>query len=305
MTEFLHTADLAACGYNFRPLVHYCLYFLLPSLQSALHRFRPIPLFLNMPRSKRSKVTTLAKTPIRTTKASKAALVTQIRDAIDQYEHVWVFSVGDMRNEGLKQVRAQWRGSGRFYFGKGKVMAKALGETPETEHQEGLHQLASVSHLTSVESFRQFIELNFSVCEAQSASFSPLTLSTRLKNGSRPMSSPNMRAWARSPREILSCQKVSFTSQLATALTKLTDRPDLNPLHGACVWRSFPPFHGAAIASAWFGHNPGQGCSILEQRSRRLCFRRKVEQREVSDLEIAGSTDGGEQTLTFDRLTAS
>jgi len=98
-----------------------------------------------MPRSKRSKVTTLSKTPIRATKASKAALVAQLRQSIDEYDHVWVFSVGDMRNEGLKQVRGQWRGSGRFFFGKGKVMAKALGETPETEHQEGLHHLAKVS----------------------------------------------------------------------------------------------------------------------------------------------------------------
>ena len=101
-------------------------------------------LHLTMPRSKRSKVTTLSKTPIRATKASKAALVTNLRNSIDEYDHIWVFSVGDMRNEGLKQVRGQWRGSGRFFFGKGKVMAKALGETPETEHQEGLHHLAKV-----------------------------------------------------------------------------------------------------------------------------------------------------------------
>lgn len=141
---------LHAPSYNFRPPAppkRYrldCIFFCLdsPSPQRTLSSHPA-----NMPRSKRSKVTTLSKTPIRTTKASKAALVTQIRDAIDQYEHLWVFSVGDMRNEGLKQVRAQWRGSGRFFFGKGKVMAKALGETPETEHQEGLHKLASVSRV--------------------------------------------------------------------------------------------------------------------------------------------------------------
>ena len=136
-----------------------------------------------MPRSKRSKITTLSKTPIRTTKASKAALVTQIRDAVDQYEHIWMFSVGDMRNEGLKQVRAQWRGSGRFFFGKGKVMAKALGETPETEHQEGLHRLASVSIIGPAGPFK----LTSSAFVAQSAFFSPLTLSTRPKSGSKPM----------------------------------------------------------------------------------------------------------------------
>ncbi|ODN84631.1 hypothetical protein L202_00538 [Cryptococcus amylolentus CBS 6039] len=95
-----------------------------------------------MPKSKRSKVTTLSKTPVRSTKASKQALVNEIRENIDKYEHCWIFSVGDMRNEGLKEVRAQWRGTGRFFFGKGKVMAKALGETPETEYQDGLAQIA-------------------------------------------------------------------------------------------------------------------------------------------------------------------
>jgi mRNA turnover protein 4 len=100
-----------------------------------------------MPKSKRSKVTTLSKTPLRSTKASKSALVTDLQSQIDQYDYVWLFSVGDMRNEGLKEVRGQWRGTGRFYFGKGKVMAKALGETPETEHADGLSQLAKVRTL--------------------------------------------------------------------------------------------------------------------------------------------------------------
>ncbi|OCF35482.1 mRNA turnover protein 4 [Kwoniella heveanensis BCC8398] len=95
-----------------------------------------------MPRSRRSKITTLSKTPFRSTKASKQALVNEIRAQVDKYDHVWVFSVGDMRNEGLKEVRSQWRGTGRFFFGKGKVMAKALGETAETEYQEGLSELA-------------------------------------------------------------------------------------------------------------------------------------------------------------------
>lgn len=97
-----------------------------------------------MPKSKRSKVTTLSKTPLRSTKASKSALVTDLQNEIDKYDYVWLFSVGDMRNEGLKEVRGQWRGTGRFYFGKGKVMAKALGLTPETEHADQLSELAKV-----------------------------------------------------------------------------------------------------------------------------------------------------------------
>ncbi|KAL1406895.1 mRNA turnover and ribosome assembly protein [Vanrija albida] len=91
-----------------------------------------------MPKSKRQRVTTLSKTPGRTSKASKLALVNEIRENVDKFEHVWLFSVGDMRNEGLKDVRAQWRGTGRFFFGKTRVMAKALGVSAETEYEEGI-----------------------------------------------------------------------------------------------------------------------------------------------------------------------
>ena len=97
-----------------------------------------------MPKSRRAKVTTLTKTPVRSTKSSKAALVKEVRSQLDLYDHAWLFSVGDMRNEGLKDVRAQWRGTARFFFGKGKVMSKALADTPETGHEQGLGELAKV-----------------------------------------------------------------------------------------------------------------------------------------------------------------
>ncbi|CAD6590514.1 MAG: mRNA turnover and ribosome assembly protein [Tremellales sp. Tagirdzhanova-0007] len=97
-----------------------------------------------MPKSKRAKVTTLSKTPVRSTKASKTALVDKLRSELDRFDHVWLFSVGDMRNEGLKQVRAQWKDTGRLFFSKGKIMAKALGDSPELEYQEGLSGIASL-----------------------------------------------------------------------------------------------------------------------------------------------------------------
>ena len=100
-----------------------------------------------MPKSKRAKVTTLSKTPLRTTKASKSALVNEIRACIDRYEHVWLFTMTSFRNEGLKELRGQWRDSGRFFLGKTKVMAKALGDTVASEYQPGLHGLSKVGHL--------------------------------------------------------------------------------------------------------------------------------------------------------------
>lgn len=68
-----------------------------------------------------------------------------------------------MRNAHLKIVRKQWkecvadvilvlclylcflcRSSARMFFGRGAVMAKALGTSPEAEHKLGLHKLAKV-----------------------------------------------------------------------------------------------------------------------------------------------------------------
>lgn len=98
-----------------------------------------------MPKSKRNKVTSLTKTPSRTTKSAKHALSTEIQNEIDKYDHVWLFSVGDMRNESLKEVRSQWRGTGRLFMAKGKVMQKALGEGEGGEYAEGLGEVSKVS----------------------------------------------------------------------------------------------------------------------------------------------------------------
>ena len=41
----------------------------------------------------------------------KASLLQEVRDCCDQYEHVFVFSVENMRNNKLKDVRAHWKTS--------------------------------------------------------------------------------------------------------------------------------------------------------------------------------------------------
>lgn len=48
-----------------------------------------------------------------------------------------------MRNTYLKDVRKAWEDS-KVLFGKTKVMAKALGTTPEDEYQENLYKLSKV-----------------------------------------------------------------------------------------------------------------------------------------------------------------
>lgn len=72
----------------------------------------------------------------------KQNLVTTIRENIEKYERIFLFSVNNMRNIALKEVRTQWKHS-RFFFGKTKLMALALGRTKESEQADNLHLLAN------------------------------------------------------------------------------------------------------------------------------------------------------------------
>lgn len=170
---------------------------------------------VTMPKSKRSKLTTLSKTPIRSTKASKQALVNEIRENVDKYDYCWMFSVGDMRNDGLKEVRAQWRGTGRFFFGKGKVMAKALGDTPETEYQDGLSQIAKASCArirTDAMPCHKSVNYVCSASRARSAFSSPLILLMKQLSGSNLGTSQSMPGWVPSRPWTLLCLQVRYSS---------------------------------------------------------------------------------------------
>ncbi|KAK0449122.1 ribosomal protein L10-domain-containing protein [Armillaria borealis] len=94
-----------------------------------------------MPKSKRSKVVTLSKVA-KKTKEQKGALMQEVQLNVDKWKYCWLFEVGAMRNSHLKTVRKLWKDSARIFFGRGAVMAKALGVTPEEEHKTGLHTLS-------------------------------------------------------------------------------------------------------------------------------------------------------------------
>jgi len=68
-------------------------------------------------------------------------LFANVRECLDRYEYCWVFSVSNLRNVYLKDVRSELSDS-RLFFGKTKVMAKALGSTPEDEYQPSTHLLS-------------------------------------------------------------------------------------------------------------------------------------------------------------------
>ncbi|KAI4290239.1 MAG: hypothetical protein L6R35_000492 [Caloplaca aegaea] len=85
-----------------------------------------------MPKSKRAKVVHLTKTQ-KKGKELTLRLYANTRECIPQYPYIYVFSVENMRNHYLKGVRAELASDSRVFFGKTRVMAKALGDSPSNE----------------------------------------------------------------------------------------------------------------------------------------------------------------------------
>ncbi|XP_074608018.1 mRNA turnover protein 4 homolog [Acropora palmata] len=94
-----------------------------------------------MPKSKRSKVLSLTKTKKKGLEL-KTGLVKEIQECVDNYTFVYLFSVENMRNSKLKEVRDEWKRS-RFFFGKNKVMMIALGKNKEAEYKDNLHKISN------------------------------------------------------------------------------------------------------------------------------------------------------------------
>ncbi|RPB03676.1 hypothetical protein L873DRAFT_1669025 [Choiromyces venosus 120613-1] len=94
-----------------------------------------------MPRSKRSKVVSLTKTDKKPGRENNERLYGKIRESIDEHQTVFVFSVDNMRNTHLKEVRTDFNDS-RLFFGKTKVMAKALGTSAADEYRPNLSSLS-------------------------------------------------------------------------------------------------------------------------------------------------------------------
>ncbi|KAI9733179.1 MAG: mRNA turnover and ribosome assembly protein [Claussenomyces sp. TS43310] len=94
-----------------------------------------------MPKSKRSKVVHLTNVD-KKGKELTLKLYANVQECFDTYQYVFVYSVENMRNTVLKEVRANLKEDSRLFFGKTKVMAKALGTTPETSYQPSTHLLS-------------------------------------------------------------------------------------------------------------------------------------------------------------------
>merc|ERR1712002_30039 len=72
---------------------------------------------------------------------AKKSIVDEVRECVETYDRIFVFSVSNMRNSKLKEVRNAWKHS-RFFFGKNKVVAIALGRTDNEALHENLEKIS-------------------------------------------------------------------------------------------------------------------------------------------------------------------
>ncbi|GAA6231989.1 mRNA turnover protein 4 homolog [Lates japonicus] len=92
-----------------------------------------------MPKSKRDKKISLTKTAKKGLEL-KQKLIEELRKCVDTYRNLFIFSVENMRNNKLKDIRTAWKHS-RFFFGKNKVMMVALGKGETDEYKDNLHKV--------------------------------------------------------------------------------------------------------------------------------------------------------------------
>eukprot|EP00944_MAST-04C_sp_MAST-4C-sp1_P012920 g12920.t1 len=71
----------------------------------------------------------------------KMDLVEKIRDSVDNYKFLYVFSYENMRTNMFKQVRKELKNS-RLFLGKNKVMQIALGRTEAEEYGDELMEIS-------------------------------------------------------------------------------------------------------------------------------------------------------------------
>lgn len=96
-----------------------------------------------MPKSKRNKAVTLSKTK-KKGREHKETIVNSIRDSVEKYNSIYVFSFENMRNLKFKEFREQLRSSSRFFLGSNKVMQVSLGRSVSDEIRPGLHKVSKL-----------------------------------------------------------------------------------------------------------------------------------------------------------------
>ncbi|XP_027163210.1 mRNA turnover protein 4 homolog [Coffea eugenioides] len=96
-----------------------------------------------MPKSKRNRPVTLSKTK-KKGREHKENIVNSIREAIEKYDSVYVFTFENMRNLKFKEFREKLKSSCRFFLGSNKVMQVALGRSVADELRPGIHKISKL-----------------------------------------------------------------------------------------------------------------------------------------------------------------
>ncbi|XP_073309552.1 uncharacterized protein [Primulina huaijiensis] len=96
-----------------------------------------------MPKSKRNRAVTLSKTK-KKGRVQKENVVNSIREAIEKFDLVYVFTFDNMRNIKFKEFRERLKSSSRFFIGSNKVMQVALGRSISDEIKPGLHKISKL-----------------------------------------------------------------------------------------------------------------------------------------------------------------
>ncbi|EFA82656.1 ribosomal protein L10 family protein [Heterostelium album PN500] len=93
-----------------------------------------------MVQSKRSKAVSLTKVT-KNPNQKKSKLISTVRECVEEYSDIYLISFDNVRNNHLKQARADWSNS-RFLFGKKKVLSIGLGRADSDEQKPGLSKLS-------------------------------------------------------------------------------------------------------------------------------------------------------------------
>jgi len=93
-----------------------------------------------MPKNKRNKVVSLTKVK-KKGKEWKDGVVSLVRQSLESYPYVYVFSFENLRSEAMRQVRDEHKETCRFVMGGTKLMRTALGKGPEDEQAPRVSEL--------------------------------------------------------------------------------------------------------------------------------------------------------------------
>uniref|UniRef100_A0A7E4WDM0 Ribosome assembly factor mrt4 n=1 Tax=Panagrellus redivivus TaxID=6233 RepID=A0A7E4WDM0_PANRE len=96
-----------------------------------------------MPKSRRDKEISLTQVK-KKTREHKDNIISEIQDAVDKYQNVFVYSIDAMRSTKMTEIRQHFKTNSRFFFGKNNVMAVALGRDSATEKADGLHKVSQL-----------------------------------------------------------------------------------------------------------------------------------------------------------------